>query len=232
MRPQDKRRLCDAFCWASRPCCCLAQVPTVPGRAHCECVPARTWLTRFAPSRADRASPRGWATGAGKSLCYQLPARVFSRMYRAITVVVTPLVALMFDQLQRLPRGLVGALLHGDRSVRSDAPAAGRGSSVRSQAPLTQRGACACCLSRRLGCGSRNKSTPSWTERVAARSTSSSCPRNDFSRPRLPPACSRRPARRWAPCALRWCASTRSTARPSGRTTFGMASLRHGVCHP
>jgi ATP-dependent DNA helicase RecQ len=42
-------------------------------------------------------------TGGGKSLCYQLPALATDRMpSRPLVVVVSPLIALMSDQLRRL----------------------------------------------------------------------------------------------------------------------------------
>ncbi|XP_043726213.1 ATP-dependent DNA helicase Q-like 5 isoform X2 [Telopea speciosissima] len=46
-------------------------------------------------------------TGFGKSLCYQLPALILP----GITLVVSPLVALMVDQLRQLPPMIRGALL-------------------------------------------------------------------------------------------------------------------------
>ncbi|WCJ38690.1 ATP-dependent DNA helicase Q-like 5 [Euphorbia peplus] len=46
-------------------------------------------------------------TGAGKSLCYQIPAMVLP----GITLVVSPLVALMIDQLKQLPHSIHGGLL-------------------------------------------------------------------------------------------------------------------------
>jgi ATP-dependent DNA helicase Q4 len=46
-------------------------------------------------------------TGAGKSLCYQLSALILP----GITLVVSPLIALMIDQLRQLPPLISGALL-------------------------------------------------------------------------------------------------------------------------
>ena len=48
-------------------------------------------------------------TGSGKSICYQLPAFLSSKL----TIVVTPLIALAQDQLKDLPPSLPGACLHG-----------------------------------------------------------------------------------------------------------------------
>ena len=52
-------------------------------------------------------------TGGGKSICFQLPAL----LQRGLTIVVSPLVALMENQVAQLQElGLPGALLHGEIS--------------------------------------------------------------------------------------------------------------------
>lgn len=53
-----------------------------------------------------QASCLPW-TGAGKSLCYQMPALI----QEGTTLVVSPLVALMRDQLSHLPPELPAAML-------------------------------------------------------------------------------------------------------------------------
>ncbi|XP_051631217.1 ATP-dependent DNA helicase Q4 [Manacus candei] len=62
-------------------------------------------------------------TGMGKSLCYQLPALLFHRRRRAIALVLSPLVALMDDQVSGLPRSLRAVCVHShmSRSQRESA---------------------------------------------------------------------------------------------------------------
>ncbi|PFX35000.1 ATP-dependent DNA helicase Q4 [Stylophora pistillata] len=52
------------------------------------------------------------STGAGKSLCYQLPAFMYTQRSPCLTLVISPLVSLMEDQISGLPHGLKGACLH------------------------------------------------------------------------------------------------------------------------
>ena len=52
-------------------------------------------------------------TGAGKSSCYQVPAVVFARAGRGTTIVISPLIALMNDQVGGLTaRGIPAAAIH------------------------------------------------------------------------------------------------------------------------
>ncbi|MEN0068531.1 MAG: ATP-dependent DNA helicase RecQ [Myxococcota bacterium] len=74
---------------------------------------------RLGQERAVRASLEGrdvtvlLPTGGGKSRCYQVPALILAKARRGPTLVVSPLVALMEDQVQALGRiGIKAVALH------------------------------------------------------------------------------------------------------------------------
>jgi ATP-dependent DNA helicase RecQ len=57
-------------------------------------------------------------TGMGKSLCFQVPALVASRRRAGTTIVISPLIALMNDQIAALvARGIRGAALHSHQDA-------------------------------------------------------------------------------------------------------------------
>src|SRR5919197_1309337 len=93
-----------------------------PARRPLEVLAARFGFDSFRPGQeqvveallAGRSTLAVFPTGAGKSLCYQLPALLLD----GITLVVSPLIALMKDQIDFLvARGIPAARLESSLSL-------------------------------------------------------------------------------------------------------------------
>ena len=111
--------------------------------AAAEILTSRFGYTSFRPGQqqvvesllAGRSALAVFPTGAGKSLCYQLPAL----MLDGVTVVVSPLIALMKDQIDLLAR-------QGVDAARLDSSLAAN--EVRAVPAACATEASSCCTSR------------------------------------------------------------------------------------
>ncbi|KAH8875022.1 ATP-dependent DNA helicase Q4 [Schistosoma japonicum] len=56
-------------------------------------------------------------TAYGKSLCYQIPAVIHQQIYKAVALVISPLISLMEDQVTQPILGLRGAFLNSSQSA-------------------------------------------------------------------------------------------------------------------
>ncbi|XP_057652409.1 ATP-dependent DNA helicase Q4 [Diorhabda carinulata] len=57
------------------------------------------------------------STGSGKSLCYQLPAYLYSKREPCISLIISPLVSLMDDQIIGIPKFMKAACLHSNQTA-------------------------------------------------------------------------------------------------------------------
>ncbi|KAH7644667.1 atp-dependent dna helicase q4-like protein [Dermatophagoides farinae] len=62
-------------------------------------------------------------TGFGKSICYQVAAYTYWDFFRSITIVISPLISLMQDQIRNLPKKLRGVCINSNQSERENAAA-------------------------------------------------------------------------------------------------------------
>nr|XP_027195619.1 ATP-dependent DNA helicase Q4-like [Dermatophagoides pteronyssinus] len=62
-------------------------------------------------------------TGFGKSICYQTAALAYWNRLRSITLVISPLISLMQDQIRNLPSKLRGVCINSNQNERENATA-------------------------------------------------------------------------------------------------------------